>query len=172
MATAPRAIAVPTRSSRSNSAVRRRVGALLVCLAAVGGCYAPSRTTTLFEAAVLGYGARTGAPPYSENGNFGGDHERNAAAGALSQWRYQFPAGATGEQFRALVIDSGYVCEDRTDLSRTYILCYAERRFRREDVLFGFQNALVRLRIVLVFERDGENIVLTGYSWQKLGELN
>ncbi|WP_347543917.1 hypothetical protein [Roseomonas sp. CAU 1739] len=122
--------------------------------------------------AVLFTGFRTGQPPYSENGNWGINHERDASRSALSQWRHEFPAGAAGEQFRVQVIDSGYVCEDRTDLSRTYLLCYAERRFRRETVFFGFQNKLVRLRIVLVFERHGENIVLTGYNWQNLGELN
>jgi hypothetical protein len=39
-------------------------------------------------------------------------------------------------------------------------------------MFFSFGTKLVRLRVVLTFERDGENIVLTGYNWQNLGELN
>jgi hypothetical protein len=144
---------------------------MLACLLALGGCYAPS-TTTLLDSAVLGTAFRTGAPPYSENGNWGINHERDAAASAMRQWRYLFPAGATSEQFRAIVLDPGYECEDRTEISRAYLLCYSERRFRRENMFFSFGTKLVRLRVVLTFERDGENIVLTGYNWQNLGELN
>ncbi|WP_198377633.1 hypothetical protein [Neoroseomonas rubea] len=71
--------------SHSSTTARGRVDALLACLLAFGGCYAPSPTTTLFEQSVLVTGFRTGAPPYSENGNWGINHERGAAANAMSQ---------------------------------------------------------------------------------------